>query len=76
LWNLAGSVSSMTVDRGEHLWDLAELGMALRGDPVATTVPIGTLSDDEVTWDKTKADRFFDALANDRPLPSDLVTAG
>ncbi|MGN2634900.1 LCP family protein [Nocardia takedensis] len=79
LWPLAGdTVGSLKVDEGDHLWHLGKLGWSLRGDTVATTVPIGgfedTASGNVVVWDKTKASRFFEALAADRPVPEDLLT--
>lgn len=79
LWPLAtGTVKSLKVDKGDHIWHLAQLGWALRGDTVATTVPIGgfddTASGNVLVWDKNKASQFFDALASDRPIPEDLLT--
>ncbi|WP_225730390.1 MULTISPECIES: LCP family protein [unclassified Nocardia] len=79
LWPLVSdSAKSLKVDKGDHIWDLAQLGWALRGGPVTTTVPIGGFSDTDVgnvlVWDKTKAGQFFDDIANDRPIPDDLLT--
>lgn len=79
LWPLASdTVKSLKVDNGDHIWNLAQLGWALRGDTVATTVPIGgfddTASGNVLLWDKNKASGFFDALAKDQPIPGDLLT--
>ncbi|WP_408637780.1 LCP family protein [Nocardia bovistercoris] len=79
LWPLASdTVGSLKVDNGDHLWHLGKLGWSMRGDTVATTVPIGgfedTSSGNVVLWDKTKASRFFEALASDKPVPEDLLS--
>lgn len=75
-------VGSLTVDSGDHIWNLAGLGLAVKsGDLVNTTVPIGgtpTVSGagSVVVWDDTKAQQFFSDLGADRQLPSGLVNAG
>ncbi|MFI6212419.1 LCP family protein [Nocardia brasiliensis] len=79
LWPLASdTVKSLKVDNGDHIWNLGQLGWALRGDTVATTVPIGgfddTASGNVLLWDKSKASGFFEALAKDQPIPEDLLT--
>lgn len=75
---LQGLTKALKVDQGAHVWDLARLGWALRGDPIATTVPIGGFEDTDsgnvLLWDKTKATQFFEALAADKPVPNDLLT--
>lgn len=73
---------SLTVDSGDHVWNLAGLGLAISsGDLINTTVPIGgtpTVSGagSVVEWDTAKAQQFFGALAADQQLPADLVTGG
>ncbi|MFI9507685.1 LCP family protein [Nocardia sp. NPDC052566] len=79
LWPVASDTAkSLKVDEGDHIWNLGSLGWALRGDPVATTVPIGGFTDTDsgnvVLWDKDKASRFFEFLAKDQPIPEDLLT--
>ncbi|MEV6320528.1 LCP family protein [Nocardia sp. NPDC051787] len=79
LWPLASDTAkSLKVDNGDHIWDLGRLAWALKGDTVATAVPIGGFDDTDsgnvVLWDKDKASRFFDALADDQPVPDDLLT--
>ncbi|MGQ4618317.1 LCP family glycopolymer transferase [Nocardia sp. R7R-8] len=79
LWPLAtDTAESLKVDNGDHIWNLGGLAWALRGDTVATAVPVGGFEDTDsgnvLLWDKNKASRFFDALANDRPIPEDLLT--
>ncbi|WP_280250408.1 LCP family protein [Nocardia abscessus] len=79
LWPLASDTAkSLKVDNGDHIWDLGRLGWALRGETVATAVPVGGFDDTDsgnvLLWDKDKASRFFDALAGDRAIPEDLLT--
>ena len=68
---------ALTVDTGAHVWDLARLGWALRGDLTTTTVPIGEFtsagSGAVVVWDSDAAGRLFDALATDKPIPADVL---
>nr|WP_139347761.1 LCP family protein [Nocardia donostiensis] len=77
LWPMTGDVArSLTVDEGDHIWDLARLAWALRGDTLATSVPLGgftdTASGNVLLWAKPDASRFFEALAEGRPVPADL----
>ncbi|UGT58585.1 LCP family protein [Nocardia asteroides] len=79
LWPMAtGVAGSLKVDDGDHIWNLAALGWAMRGDTVTTSVPIGGFDDTDVgnvlLWDKSKAPGFFDALAKDQQIPEDLLT--
>ncbi|MFE3542126.1 LCP family protein [Nocardia sp. NPDC059177] len=79
LWPMAtGVAGSLKVDDGDHIWSLAALGWAMRGDTVTTSVPIGGFDDTDVgnvlLWDKAKASDFFEALAEDRQIPADLLT--
>jgi LCP family protein required for cell wall assembly len=75
-------VGSLTVDSGDHVWNLAGLGLSISsGDLVNTTVPVGGTptvpgAGSVVEWDRAKAQQFFGALAADRPLPADLVSGG
>ncbi len=65
---------ALTVDRGDHVWDLARLGWAMHGATVAMTVPIGELTDSDagsvVVWNHDAALALFDALASDTPAPT------
>ncbi|MET8875419.1 LCP family protein [Nocardia sp. NPDC004604] len=79
LWPLASDTAkSLKVDKGDHIWNLGQLGWAMRGDTVATTVPIGGFTDTDsgnvLLWDKQKAGQFFDDIARDQPIPEDLLT--
>jgi len=68
---LAGA---LTVDRGDHAWDLARLGWALHGSATTMTVPIGQFTDGDagsvVVWNHDAAGKLFDALASDAPVPT------
>ncbi len=75
-------VDSLSVDEGTHLWHLASLARAMRGlsggGGVTATAPIGGASvvagaGDVILLDRPNALRMFDALAKDKPIPSDLV---
>ncbi|MEU4418443.1 LCP family protein [Nocardia salmonicida] len=79
LWPMAtGVAGSLKVDDGDHIWNLAALGWAMRGDTVTTSVPIGGFDDTDVgnvlLWDKSKASGFFEALATDQQIPEELLT--
>jgi hypothetical protein len=71
------AVGALTVDRQDHVWDLARLGWALRGSTTTLTVPIGKLTGSDagsvVVWDHEKAAPLFDALAADQPVPSTVI---
>ncbi|MGH3514495.1 MAG: LCP family protein, partial [Pseudonocardiaceae bacterium] len=63
---------TITVDNGDHVWDLARLGWAMRslssGNAVTETVPIagfGPVTDGTsgVLWDRERAGRLFSGLA-------------
>jgi LCP family protein required for cell wall assembly len=65
---------TITVDNGDHVWNLARLGWAMRslshGDAVTTTVPFagfGPVSDGSsgVLWDKQQAGELFSRLARE-----------
>ncbi len=64
--------SAITVDRGDHIWNLAQLGLAMRGigSGISTTVPV---ADGEVHWDKKRASALFQALANDQAPPQSAL---
>ncbi|MCV7438294.1 LCP family protein [Mycobacterium seoulense] len=65
---------ALTVDRGDHVWDLGRLGWGLRGSPTTLTVPIGEFTSGDagsvVVWNHDEAGRLFEALANDAPVPT------
>jgi LCP family protein required for cell wall assembly len=71
------AVDALTVDRDDHVWDLARLGWALGGSTTTLTVPIGELTSSDagsvVVWDHQKAAALFDALAADQPVPLTVI---
>ena len=74
------AADSLTVDSGAHVWDLARLAWALRGDLTTTTVPIGEFTGNDsgsvVVWDEGVADQLFAALKSDTAVPQDVLDAG
>jgi LCP family protein required for cell wall assembly len=68
------AADALTVDRGDHVWDLARLGWALHGSKTAMTVPIGEFTSSDagsvVVWDHDAAAKLFEALAADGPVPA------
>lgn len=71
--------AAVTVNDGDHIWDLARLGWALRGDMLTTTVPIGEFTGSDsgsvVVWNHDAASQLFAALASDSPVPQDVLDA-
>ncbi|WP_405087916.1 LCP family protein [Microbispora sp. NBC_01389] len=72
------AADSVAVDPGTGLFDLLSVGLAMRGGPVTTAVPIGSLptigGQAVVKWDTQKALRLFEALAADKQVPKDVIT--
>jgi LCP family protein required for cell wall assembly len=68
-YSMAHAVSgALTVDAGDHIWDLARLAWALHGDVTTTTVPIGELpaaTPVGVMWEQRRRGQLFAALASD-----------
>jgi LCP family protein required for cell wall assembly len=68
------AVGALTVDHGDHIWDLARLAWSLHGPTTELTVPIGEFTSTEsgsvVVWDHEKAAALFGALAADQPVPA------
>ncbi|MBX7448617.1 LCP family protein [Mycolicibacterium sp. 3033] len=73
------AADTLTVADGDHVWDLARLGWALRGDMLNTTVPIGEFTENGsgsvVVWDSEAAQQLFSALASDAPIPQAVLDA-
>ena len=72
-----GAASSLTVDQGTSLSQLASVAFALK-NPVTTMVPFGgfgnTSAGSVVEWNVPEAKVFFNDLATDKPLPKNLIT--
>lgn len=71
------TADALTVDAGDHVWDLARLGWSLHASTTTMTVPIGQLTGSDsgsvVVWDHGAAGRLFDALAADAPVPPGIL---
>jgi anionic cell wall polymer biosynthesis LytR-Cps2A-Psr (LCP) family protein len=67
-----GLSSAITVDNGDHVWNLASLGLAMRGlkDGVSTTVPV---RDGVVNWDRQRAGALFQAISDDQRPPDSAL---
>ncbi len=69
------AVDALTVNQGDHVWDLARLVWSLHGPVTAITVPIGEFTDSDagsvVVWNHDAARALFDALASDSPVPAE-----
>ncbi|MFC4530984.1 LCP family protein [Sphaerisporangium dianthi] len=72
------ATDSVAVDGDTGAFDLLSLGLAMSGDPIATAVPIGSLPTingaSVVKWDTERALRLFNSLAEDKPVPKDVLT--
>ncbi|WP_329427078.1 LCP family protein [Streptosporangium sp. NBC_01495] len=71
------AADSVAVGEETGAFDLLSLGLAMGGNPVTTVVPIGSLptidGQSVVKWDRAKALRMFEALAQDKPVPKDAL---
>ncbi|MFC6083293.1 LCP family protein [Sphaerisporangium aureirubrum] len=74
----ASATDSVAVDPGTGAFDLLSLGLAMSGDPITTAVPIGSLPTINnaavVKWDTQRALRLFNSLAEDKPVPKDVLS--
>ncbi|MFB9250180.1 LCP family protein [Sphaerisporangium melleum] len=74
----ASATDAVAVDDGTGVYDLLSLGLAMGGDPITTAVPVGSLPTINgaavVKWDTQKALRLFTSLAEDKPVPKDVLT--
>jgi LCP family protein required for cell wall assembly len=73
------ATGALTVNHGDHIWDLARLAWALSGEVTTTTVPIGEFTSGDsgsvVVWNSDAAGRLFAALTSDSPVPQDVLDA-
>jgi anionic cell wall polymer biosynthesis LytR-Cps2A-Psr (LCP) family protein len=73
------AASSIAVDQGTSLYDLAQLALALR-DPETGTVPIANANyftpnaGDAVQWNQSQALELFNALKAGQPVPRGLLS--
>lgn len=74
----SAGTKAVTVDSGDHVWNLIGLANNLgglgSGNLVTTSVPFGGFGQSPsagsyITWDRTRALGLFNALKEDRPVP-------
>ncbi|UVF80676.1 LCP family protein [Gordonia mangrovi] len=71
------AVDAVTVDEGDHLWNLAGLAWSLRGDPITTTTPTGGseyTSDGDSLAVGDNTEQFFTYIRQGAPVPEDLLS--
>jgi LCP family protein required for cell wall assembly len=73
------ATGAVTIDDGDHIWDLARLLWSLNGNVTTTTVPIGEFTGGDsgsvVVWNTDVAAELFTALGSDAPVPQDVLDA-
>ncbi|MBB2908799.1 LCP family protein required for cell wall assembly [Streptosporangium becharense] len=71
------ATDSVAVGEETGAFNLLSLGLAMGGNPITTAVPVGSLptinGQAVVKWDREKALRLFNALAEDKPVPKDVL---
>ncbi|MEV4093889.1 LCP family protein [Streptosporangium saharense] len=71
------AADSVEVGEETGTFDLLSLGLAMGDNPITTVVPVGSLPTIDgqavVQWDRAKALRMFKALAEDKPVPQDVL---
>jgi LCP family protein required for cell wall assembly len=74
------ATEAVAVDDGTGVFDMLSLGLAMGDSPVTTVVPFGGTENvaggEAVKWDRPKALALFEALAEDKPVPKDIIDAG
>lgn len=76
---VSGAVDAVTVDTGDHLWNLAWLAFKIKGDPITTTVPSDgdqATDDGDSLIPGTTTAQFFDHIARGQAVPEDLLSSG
>ncbi|MFD0890025.1 LCP family protein, partial [Streptosporangium algeriense] len=72
------ATDSVEVGEETGTFDLLSLGLAMGDNPITTVVPVGSLptinGQSVVQWDRAKALRMFKALAEDKPVPKDVLS--
>lgn len=81
-WRVASDgPQTFLVDNGAHVWHLMflarSMGQISSGDGVTTSVPFGEFEttpegQSVLRWDSEQANRLFEAVAADEPIPQDL----
>jgi len=76
LFPLIGAIpDALTVDTNDHLHNVASFGWSMRGisSGSVTTGTMPVTSGSAEALDKAKAQRLFEALRNDTPVPADVL---
>ena len=70
-----GLNKAITVDNGDHIWNLAQLGLAMKGisSGISTTVPVTPTGSGTLNWDKSRASVLFQSIADDRTPPKNAL---
>lgn len=72
---ISEATDALTVDEGDHLWHLANLGFAMNGisdgGTVTTTVPV--TSGNAHDMDEARSQQLWDALREDTEIPADVI---
>lgn len=73
------ATDAVTIGEDDHIWDLARLLWAVRGNVTTTTVPVGEFAGSDsgsvVVWNSDIADLLFTALGSDSPVPQEVLDA-
>ncbi|MDL9947401.1 LCP family protein [Gordonia sp. ABSL11-1] len=72
-----GAVNAVTVDDGDHIWNLLGLAFALRGDPITTTTPTGGseyTDDGDALAVGDNTEQFFTYIRKGATVPEDLIS--
>ncbi|WP_262365466.1 LCP family protein [Gordonia sp. OPL2] len=72
-----GAVNAVTVDDGDHIWNLLGLAFALRGDPITTTTPTGGseyTDDGDALAVGDNTEQFFTYIRKGAAVPEDLIS--
>jgi LCP family protein required for cell wall assembly len=75
----SSAASALSVDKGTHLYNLAEVALALR-NPLTGTVPVANANyytpnaGDALQWNQSQALALFSALKNDQTVPPGLLS--
>ena len=63
---VTNTANSFTVGKGDHVWNLARVGLAMRGGVSTETVPVGGFADtavgNVVLWDQAGASALWDSM--------------
>ncbi|GAA2352399.1 LCP family protein [Saccharopolyspora halophila] len=77
-----GAGKTFLVNENDHVWNLFWLAMAMgdisKGQGVTTSVPFAGFGEDSnggsvIVWDKQRASQMFQAIAEDEPIPPELL---